>query len=69
MVLIHSDSKLLLILTNVGSQMKSLQQYWPQHGDEAWGDTQVLLCVDDISDLGISNAEVNELSLNKGTKY
>jgi len=46
--------------------MKSLRQYWPQHGDEQWGDTQVLLCVDDVSDLGISNAEINELSLNGG---
>ena len=46
--------------------MKNLRQYWPQHGDEQWEDTQVLLCVDDVSDLGISNAEINELSLNKG---
>ena len=28
--------------------------------------SQVLLCVDDVNDLGISNAEINELSLNKG---
>ncbi|KAL5270611.1 hypothetical protein ACHWQZ_G001347 [Mnemiopsis leidyi] len=58
--------KLLLILTNVGQQMKNLRQYWPQHGDEQWGDTQVLLCVDDVGDLGLTDAEINELSLNGG---
>ena len=27
---------------------------------------QVLLCVDDVGDLGLTNAEINELSLNGG---
>ena len=39
--LFPSGYKMLLILTNVGQQMKNLRQYWPQHGDEQWGDTQV----------------------------
>ena len=36
-----SGFKLLLILTNVGKQMQNLRQYWPQHGEKQWGDTQV----------------------------